>query len=139
MEKHYLDRRLAQMEAEGTQFVPNTSVGTDLPVNDLLQDFDAVVLAAGATQWRDLQIPGRDASGILQAMEYLPQANKVQEGDIEAPPVSAKGKHVVIIGGGDTGADCLGTALRQGASSVQQFEIMPRPPSDRSEATPWPT
>ena len=139
MEKRYLDRRLAQMEAEGTQFVPNTSVGTDLPVTDLLQDFDAVVLAVGATQWRDLQIPGRDASGILQAMEYLPQANKVQEGDIEAPPVSAKGKHVVIIGGGDTGADCLGTALRQGASSVQQFEIMPRPPSDRSEATPWPT
>lgn len=139
MEKKYLDQRLAQMEAEGTQFVPNTSVGVDLPISELLRDFNAVILATGATQWRDLQIPGRNASGILQAMEYLPEANRVQEGDIDAPSVTAKGKNVIIIGGGDTGADCLGTALRQGALSVQQFEIMPRPPSDRSTLTPWPT
>jgi len=139
MEKKYLDQRLAQMEAEGTQFVLNTTVGTDLLVSELFKDFNAVILAIGATQWRDLQIPGRDASGILQAMEYLPEANRVEQGDLDVPAVTAKGKNVVIIGGGDTGADCLGTALRQGASSVQQFEIMPRPPSDRSPSTPWPT
>tara|TARA_B100000959_G_scaffold286193_1_gene363812 strand:- start:2740 stop:4200 length:1461 start_codon:yes stop_codon:yes gene_type:complete len=139
MEKKYLDQRLAQMEAEGTQFVLNTTVGTDLLVSELFKDFNAVILAIGATQWRDLQIPGRDASGILQAMEYLPDANRVEQGDLDVPAVTAKGKNVVIIGGGDTGADCLGTALRQGASSVQQFEIMPRPPSDRSPSTPWPT
>tara|TARA_B100000073_G_scaffold54940_1_gene40611 strand:+ start:4803 stop:6263 length:1461 start_codon:yes stop_codon:yes gene_type:complete len=139
MEKRYLDQRLAQMEAEGTQFVPNTSIGTDLPAKELIRDFDAIVLATGATQWRDLKIPGREAEGILQAMEYLPPANRVQEGDIDSPDVTAKGKNVIIIGGGDTGADCLGTALRQGASSIQQFEIMPKPPSDRSISTPWPT
>ncbi|CAI8388007.1 MAG: Glutamate synthase [NADPH] small chain [Acidimicrobiales bacterium AG-410-I20] len=139
MEKRYLDQRLAQMEAEGTQFVPNTSIGTDLPAKELIRDFDAIVLATGATKWRELQIPGRDAEGILQAMEYLPSANRVQEGDIDSPDVTAEGKNVVIIGGGDTGADCLGTALRQGALSIQQFEIMPKPPSDRSVSTPWPT
>ena len=139
MEKRYLDQRLAQMEAEGTQFVPNTSIGTDLPAKELIRDFDAIVLATGATQWRDLKIPGREAEGILQAMEYLPPANRVQEGDIDSPDVTAEGKNVIIIGGGDTGADCLGTALRQGALSIQQFEIMPKPPSDRSTSTPWPT
>ena len=139
MEKRHLDRRLAQMEAEGTEFRTNTNVGVDISVDDLRADFDAVVLAGGATQWRDLPIPGREAVGVYQAMEYLPGANRVQEGDLDAAPISAEGKEVVIIGGGDTGADCLGTSLRQGARSVHQFEIMPRPPDERPDANPWPT
>ncbi len=139
MEKLHLDRRLAQMEAEGTEFRTNTNVGVDISVDDLRADFDAVVLAGGATQWRDLPIPGREAVGVYQAMEYLPGANRVQEGDLDAAPISAEGKEVVIIGGGDTGADCLGTSLRQGARSVHQFEIMPRPPDERPDANPWPT
>ena len=139
MEKRHLDRRLAQMEAEGTEFRTNTTVGVDLPVDQLRNDFDAVVLACGATQWRDLPIPGRELDGILQAMEYLPDSNRVQEGDLDAAPVDAAGMDVVIIGGGDTGADCLGTALRQGARVVHQFEIMPRPPDERPDANPWPT
>jgi len=139
MEKRHLDRRLAQMEAEGTEFRTNTTVGVDLPVDQLRADFDAVVLACGATQWRDLPIPGRELDGILQAMEYLPDSNRVQEGDLDAAPVDAAGMDVVIIGGGDTGADCLGTALRQGARVVHQFEIMPRPPDERPDANPWPT
>ena len=139
MEKRHLDRRLAQMEAEGTEFRTNTTVGVDLPVDQLRTDFDAVVLACGATQWRDLPIPGRELDGILQAMEYLPDSNRVQEGDLDAAPVDAAGMDVVIIGGGDTGADCLGTALRQGARVVHQFEIMPRPPDERPDANPWPT
>ena len=139
MEKRHLDRRLAQMEAEGTEFRTNTTVGVNLPVDQLRADFDAVVLACGATQWRDLPIPGRELDGILQAMEYLPDSNRVQEGDLDAAPVDAAGMDVVIIGGGDTGADCLGTALRQGARVVHQFEIMPRPPDERPDANPWPT
>ena len=139
MEKRHLDRRLAQMEAEGTEFRTNTTVGVDLPVDQLRADFDAVVLACGATQWRDLPIPGRELDGILQAMEYLPDSTRVQEGDLDAAPVDAAGMDVVIIGGGDTGADCLGTALRQGARVVHQFEIMPRPPDERPDANPWPT
>ena len=139
MEKRHLDRRLAQMEAEGTEFRTNTTVGVDLPVDQLRADFDAVVLACGATQWRDLPIPGRELDGIIQAMEYLPDSNRVQEGDLDAAPVDAAGMDVVIIGGGDTGADCLGTALRQGARVVHQFEIMPRPPDERPDANPWPT
>ena len=139
MEKRHLDRRLAQMEAEGTEFRTNTTVGVDLPVDQLRDDFDAVVLACGATQWRDLPIPGRELDGILQAMEYLPDSNRVQEGDLDAAPVDAAGMDVVIIGGGDTGADCLGTALRQGARVVHQFEIMPRPPDERPDANPCPT
>ena len=139
MEKRHLDRRLAQMEAEGTEFRTNTTVGVDLPVDQLRDDFDAVVLACGATQWRDLPIPGRELDGIIQAMEYLPDSNRVQEGDLDAAPVDAAGMDVVIIGGGDTGADCLGTALRQGARVVHQFEIMPRPPDERPDANPWPT
>ena len=139
MEKRHLDRRLAQMEAEGTEFRTNTTVGVDLPVDQLRDDFDAVVLACGATQWRDLPIPGRELDGILQAMEYLPDSNRVQEGDLDAAPVDAAGMDVVIIGGGDTGADCLGTALRQGARVVHQFEIMPRPPDERPDGNPWPT
>ena len=139
MEKRFLDRRLVQMEEEGTEFVVNTEVGVDLPADRLRVEFDAVVLAAGATRWRDLPIPGRHLDGIHQAMEFLPMANRVQQGDTVEPPVSAYGRHVIIIGGGDTGADCLGTVHRQGAASVRQFEIMPRPPDTRAETTPWPT
>jgi len=139
MEKRHLDLRLAQMEAEGTEFRTNTDVGVDLTVRELIDDFDAVVLAGGATQSRDLPIPGRDLDGIHQAMEYLPPANRVQEGDLVAPTIDAADKNVVIIGGGDTGADCLGTAHRQGAASIHQFEIMPRPPDERPSENPWPT
>ena len=139
MEKRHLDLRLAQMEAEGTEFRTNTDVGVDLTVRELIDDFDAVVLAGGATQSRDLPIPGRDLDGIHQAMEYLPPANRVQEGDLVTPTIDAADKNVVIIGGGDTGADCLGTAHRQGAASIHQFEIMPRPPDERPSENPWPT
>jgi glutamate synthase (NADPH/NADH) small chain len=139
MAKHRLDRRLEQMRAEGTEFRPDTDVGVDLTVDELRAQFDAVVLAGGATAWRDLPAPGRQLSGIYQAMEYLPPANRVQEGDLDESPINAKGKHVVIIGGGDTGADCLGTAHRQGAASVTQLEIMPTPPGTRAPNQPWPT
>ena len=139
MEKRHLNLRLAQMEAEGTEFRTNTDVGVDLTVRELIDDFDAVVLAGGATQSRDLPIPGRDLDGIHQAMEYLPPANRVQEGDLVAPTIDAADKNVVIIGGGDTGADCLGTAHRQGAASIHQFEIMSRPPDERPSENPWPT
>ena len=143
MEKRHVDRRLAQMEAEGTVFRPGVNVGVDITAEQLRAEFDAVVLAGGATAWRELPIPGRDLDGIHQAMEYLPWANRVQQGDPVLgedgePPITAKGKKVVIIGGGDTGADCLGTVHRQGAISVHQFEIMPRPPDTRAESTPWP-
>ena len=139
MEKRHIDRRLAQMEAEGTEFRPGVDVGTDVTAEQLQADFDAVVLACGATAWRDLPIAGRELRGVHQAMEYLPLANRVQEGDLESSPISAEGKRVVIIGGGDTGADCLGTAHRQRAASIRQFEIMPRPPDARPDADPWPT
>jgi len=139
MEKRHLDRRLAQMEAEGTEFRVNMNVGVDVTIEQLREQFDAIVLAGGATAWRDLPIPGREHDGIHQAMEFLPWGNRVQQGDIHAPPITAEGKHVVIIGGGDTGADCLGTSHRQGAVSVHQFEILPRPPDDRAPANPWPT
>ncbi|WP_102419298.1 glutamate synthase subunit beta [Mycobacterium sp. 4858] len=144
MEKRVLDRRLDQMRAEGTEFRAGVNVGVDITAEQLRADFDAVVLAGGATAGRDLPIPGRDLDGIHQAMEYLPWGNRVQEGDDVLgpdgqPPITAKGKKVVIIGGGDTGADCLGTAHRQGATIVHQFEIMPRPPDTRAESTPWPT
>jgi glutamate synthase (NADPH/NADH) small chain len=139
MEKRFLDRRLEQMEAEGTKFRTNVNVGVDVTAEQLRSEFDAVVLAGGATAWRDLPIPGREFTGVYQAMEFLPLANKVQEGDLDEAPISAAGMRVVIIGGGDTGADCLGTSHRQGATSVHQFEIMPRPPDTRAESTPWPT
>ena len=144
MEKRVLDRRLDQMRAEGTEFRAGVNVGVDVTAEQLRADFDAVVLAGGATAGRDLPIPGRDLDGIHQAMEYLPWGNRVQEGDDVLgpdgePPITAQGKKVVIIGGGDTGADCLGTAHRQGATVVHQFEIMPRPPDSRAESTPWPT
>jgi glutamate synthase (NADPH/NADH) small chain len=139
MEKRFLDRRIAQMEAEGTEFRPGSDVGGNVAVDEL-RTYDAVVLAGGATAWRDLPVPGRELDGIHQAMEYLPLSNRVQEGDLETSPITAEGKRVVIIGGGDTGADCLGTAHRQGARSVHSFEIMPRPPEHRdSGVNPWPT
>jgi glutamate synthase (NADPH/NADH) small chain len=139
MEKFRLDRRLAQMEAEGTVFRPDTNVGTDITVEQLKTEFDAVVLAGGATAARDLPAPGREFTGIYQAMEYLPLANRVQQGDLPETPITAEGKHVVIVGGGDTGADCLGTAHRQGAASVTQLEIMALPPEKRTDNMPWPT
>jgi glutamate synthase (NADPH/NADH) small chain len=138
MEKRHLDRRIAQMEAEGTEFRTNAPVGDGIDIEVLLASYDAVVLACGATAWRDLPIAGRQLAGIHQAMEYLPLANRVQEGDLGSSPIDVRGAHVVIIGGGDTGADCLGTAHRQGAASVTQLEIMPRPPDVRGAANPWP-
>jgi glutamate synthase (NADPH/NADH) small chain len=139
MEKRVLDRRLAQMAAEGTVFRAGVDVGVDVTGEQLRSEFDAVVIAAGATAWRDLPIPGRELKGVHQAMEYLPLANRVQQGDTAVPPITSEGKRVVIIGGGDTGADCLGTAHRQGAVSVHQFEILPRPPDTRPGDNPWPT
>ncbi|HYJ75318.1 MAG TPA: glutamate synthase subunit beta [Kineosporiaceae bacterium] len=138
MEKRHLDRRLAQMEAEGTRFRPGVDVGHDVTGHQLRERYDAVVLAVGATAWRDLDVPGRDLDGVMQAMQYLPPANRAALGE-EFTGVSAEGRDVVIIGGGDTGADCLGTAHRQGARSVTQLEIMPRPSDERPSAQPWPT
>jgi glutamate synthase (NADPH/NADH) small chain len=138
MEKRHLDRRLAQMRAEGTEFRTGAAVGQDVDVDILLASHDAVVLACGATAWRDLPVPGRELDGVHQAMEYLPWGNRVQEGDLDEAPITAAGKHVIIIGGGDTGADCLGTAHRQGAASVTQLEILPRPPDSRTPGNPWP-
>jgi glutamate synthase (NADPH/NADH) small chain len=138
MEKRHLDRRLAQMRAEGTEFRTDAEVGRTIDIDVLLATHDAVVLACGATQWRDLPVPGRELGGIHQAMEYLPLANHyTNTGD--APAITAEGKRVVIIGGGDTGADCLGTTHRQGAASVHQFEILACPPDVRAAGNPWPT
>ena len=138
MEKSNIERRVKQMSVEGTIFRTNATVGGNVDIDILLATHDAVVLACGATNWRDLNVDGRELKGIYQAMEYLPPANKVQQGDIVATNISAKGKHVVIIGGGDTGADCLGTAIRQGAASITQLEILPQPPVARAESNPWP-
>ncbi len=138
MEKRHIDRRLEQMSAEGTEFRTNAVVGENVDINVLYASYDAIVLACGATQWRDLPVPGRELNNIHQAMEYLPESNRVQQGDIEQSPIDVNGKHVVIIGGGDTGADCLGTAHRQGAASVTQLEIMTRPPEERAASNPWP-
>jgi glutamate synthase (NADPH/NADH) small chain len=139
MEKRVLDRRLEQMRAEGTTFRTGVDVGVDVTVDELRTQYDAVLLAGGATVGRDLPVEGRELGGIHLAMEYLVPANRVQEGDLSEPPITAEGKDVVIIGGGDTGADCLGTAIRQGARSLTQLEIMPRPPEERPDVTPWPT
>ncbi len=139
MEKRHLDARLAQLEAEGVEFRCGVNVGADVTADELRSGFDAIVLAGGATAWRDLPIPGRELSGIHQAMEYLPDANRYAQGGLDRHPIDAAGKRVVIIGGGDTGADCLGTAHRQGARSVHQFEIMARPSESRPEENPWPT
>ena len=138
MEKRHLDRRIEQMEAEGTEFRCNAPVGDGIDIEVLLASYDAVVLACGATAARDLPVPGRELAGIHQAMEYLPWANKVQQGDMPESPINVVGKHVVIIGGGDTGADCLGTAHRQRAASVTQLEIMPQPGDTRGGNNPWP-
>jgi glutamate synthase (NADPH/NADH) small chain len=126
------------MRAEGTLFRAGVDVGKDRTGPQLAASYDALVLAVGATAARDLPVPGRELAGIHQAMDYLPMSNRVQEGDIDAPEITAEGKHVVIIGGGDTGADCLGTAHRQGARSVTQLEILPRPADARPDSTPWP-
>ncbi|HET9657369.1 MAG TPA: glutamate synthase subunit beta [Kineosporiaceae bacterium] len=139
MEKRHLDRRLAQMEAEGTRFRPGVEIGVDVTGRQLRDRYDALVLAVGATAWRDLDVPGRELGGVLQAMQYLPPANRVALGETVENQVTAEGKDVVVIGGGDTGADCLGTALRQGARSVTQLEIMPQPPQERPNGQPWPT
>jgi glutamate synthase (NADPH/NADH) small chain len=140
MEKRHLDRRLEQMRAEGTRFRTSTDVGKDVDAAELRAWCDAVVVAVGATAWRELDVPGRELDGIRQAMEYLPPADRVCEGDLEVSPLSAAGKHVVIVGGGDTGADCLGTAVREGAASVTQLDIRPRPEAERDGSVePWPT
>ncbi|QNP73330.1 glutamate synthase subunit beta [Streptomyces roseirectus] len=140
MEKHHLERRIDQMRAEGTKFRTSTVVGRDVPADRLRARHDAVVIATGASAWRELSVPGRELEGIHQAMEYLPPANRVCEGDAETSPLSAAGRHVVIVGGGDTGADCLGTAVREGAASVTQLDIYARPGDDRdADADPWPT
>ncbi len=140
MEKAIVDRRIAQMEGEGTRFRAGVNVGVDITGDELRNRYDAVVLAMGATNWRDLPIPGRENKGIFQAMEYLPWGNKQALDELTAEPaINAHGKHVVILGGGDTGADCLGTAIRQGAASVTQLEIMPRPTQERPTSQPWPT
>jgi glutamate synthase (NADPH/NADH) small chain len=139
MEKSILDRRISQMEAEGTRFRPGVDVGTEITGHQLRSRYDAIVLAVGATQWRDLPVPGRELNGIHQAMEYLPWGNMQALGETNEPLINAHGKHVVILGGGDTGADCLGTAIRQGAASVTQLEIMPMPTNERPSSQPWPT
>jgi glutamate synthase (NADPH/NADH) small chain len=144
MEKRHLDRRLAQMRAEGTEFRCGVNAGVDVTADELRSGYDAIVLAGGATVPRGLPVPGAGAGGIHQAMEYLPLANRAvaaagASGAVAEPVISARDRHVVIIGGGDTGADCLGTAHRQGAASVTQLEIMPRPPETRPDRQPWPT
>ncbi|NIO63638.1 MAG: FAD-dependent oxidoreductase, partial [Gammaproteobacteria bacterium] len=140
MEKFQLDRRLQQMLAEGVIFQTNAHVGQNVKVDELRKNYDAILLAGGACAPRDLPIPGRELKGIYFAMDYLTLQNKRCEGDQidDKDFISAKGKNVIIIGGGDTGADCLGTANRQGAMSVHQLEIMPRPPDIRSHDNPWP-
>jgi glutamate synthase (NADPH/NADH) small chain len=145
LEKHVLDRRIEQMRAEGVTFIANAHVGINVPVEALTDHYDAILLAGGAEQPRNLDIPGRELKGIHFAMDFLPQQNKRCEGDREdqflsdpSQAIDAKDRRVVIIGGGDTGADCLGTVHRQGARSVHQFEIMPKPPETRAASTPWP-
>ena len=139
LEKQIIDRRLEQMAAEGVTFRPNTNVGVDYPVDRLRAEHDAVVLAGGATAPRDLPIPGRELKGIHFAMDFLPQQNKVVAGEKVRNQLSAKGKHVVVLGGGDTGSDCVGTSNRQGAVAVAQLELLPQPPGRRTEeVTPWP-
>ncbi len=140
MEKSIVDRRISQMEQEGTRFRSGVNVGVEITGAELKSKYDAIVLAVGATNWRDLVVPGRELKGIHQAMEYLPWGNKQGLNELtEVPPINAAGKHVVILGGGDTGADCLGTAIRQGAASITQLEIMPRPTEERPTSQPWPT
>jgi glutamate synthase (NADPH/NADH) small chain len=141
MEKSHIDRRIAQMQAEGVRFRPNSHIGTDIPVQKILDDFDAVVLAVGSEKPRDLEVAGRnDFEGVHFAMDFLRQQNKRNAGDTiaENVAISAAGKHVVVIGGGDTGSDCIGTSIRQGALSVVQLEILPKPPEKENKLTTWP-
>jgi glutamate synthase (NADPH/NADH) small chain len=138
MEKHVVDRRIEQMTAEGVRFETRAHIGGNVPAEDLRKEFDAILLCGGAESPRDLNVPGRELKGIHFAMEFLPQQNKRNAGDEVPNQILATGKHVVIIGGGDTGADCLGTTHRQKARSVHQFEIMPMPPEARAPSTPWP-
>jgi glutamate synthase (NADPH/NADH) small chain len=140
LEKRFLDRRLDLMMKEGVTFRPGVNIGVDMPATQLRDEFDAVVLAGGATAARDLRVPGRELKGIHLAMEYLTLQNRRCEGDRipDARFITAREKHVIIIGGGDTGADCLGTAHRQGAAAVHQLELLPRPPDTRAESNPWP-
>jgi glutamate synthase (NADPH) small chain len=138
MEKHHIDRRMAQMEAEGTRFRTGVNIGTDISWTELQKRYDSVLIATGAMVPRDLQAPGRELEGVHFAMQYLSQANKAVAGDDISAQITAQGKHVVILGGGDTGADCLGTATRQGALSVTTLAIGQKPPTDRTEDQPWP-
>ena len=140
MEKYMIDRRVAQMAAEGVTFKPNCNVGVDITPQDLLKSFDALLLSGGAESPRDLPVPGRDLKGICYAMDFLTQNNKRVAGDQipDSISVTAKGKHVVVIGGGDTGSDCIGTSTRHGAASVTQLEIMPRPPDHENKDLTWP-
>ncbi|MEJ0096123.1 MAG: glutamate synthase subunit beta [Methylocella sp.] len=140
MEKHLIDRRVDQMQAEGVNLHVNVNVGVDIAASALLDDFDAVVLAGGAEKPRDLPIPGRDLSGVYFAMEFLPQQNRrISKEPVQSnEPILAAGKHVVVIGGGDTGSDCIGTSIRQGALSVTQLEIMPQPPEKENKLLTWP-
>jgi glutamate synthase (NADPH/NADH) small chain len=140
LEKRFVERRVKLMEDEGVVFKPNSNVGFNVKVEDLRRDFDVIVLCGGATKARDLPVPGRELKGVYYAMEYLPQQNKTNLGDSIADQIHAKGKHVIILGGGDTGADCLGTAVRQGAKSIKQFELLPKPPDGRGGpgVAPWP-
>jgi glutamate synthase (NADPH/NADH) small chain len=143
MEKHLIDRRMAQMQAEGVTFKPGVEVGKDVAVEELLSAYDAVVLAGGAEDPRDLPVPGRELPGVHYAMEFLTQQNKRNAGDAEdvaapAGTISAKGKHVIVIGGGDTGSDCIGTSGRQGAASITNLELMPMPPERENKALVWP-
>ena len=139
MEKSVLDRRLEQMMAEGTRFRCGVEIGKDITGEQLRQRYDAVVLATGSTVPRDLPVPGRELNGVHQAMDFLPQANRQALGETVENQITAEGKHVVVIGGGDTGADCIGTSHRHGAKSVTSLEIMPRPGEDRADNHPWPT
>lgn len=138
LEKEVVLRRVKLMEEEGIKFVVDANVGFNIKVEDLRRDFDAIVLCGGATKPRDLPVPGRELKGIHYAMDFLPQSNKVNLGDTVEGQISAKDKNVIIIGGGDTGADCLGTSLRQGAKSIRQFELLPKPPESRAADMPWP-
>jgi glutamate synthase (NADPH/NADH) small chain len=138
MEKHLIDRRMAQMSIEGVEFRPNVNVGTDVTADELLRQFDAVALTGGAEKPRDLPVPGRDLDGVHFAMDFLPQQNHVVAGDSVARQITAGGKRVVVIGGGDTGSDCVGTSNRQGALSIVQFELLPQPPEVENKPLVWP-
>lgn len=140
LEKKFVERRINLMREEGIHFITNANIGVNVKVEDLQRDFDAIVLCGGATQARLLDVPGSDLKGIYPAMHYLPQANRKALGDKLDPAeeINAKGKHVIILGGGDTGADCLGTSIRQGCASVHQFELLPKPPEGRTADMPWP-